>query len=97
MPNNFYCFVHTDHPSHRQGGMNDCIGVFDTLDDALAAANAHLEYIWSMPNAVEIGYVDVLGAQNGEVWHYKRYRHEQFPFFVTTTYVKESAHDPTPY
>ncbi len=90
-------FVHTDHPAHRQGGMTDCIGIYDDMDAGLRDANSRLTGIWSRPNQIEIAYVDVLDMSNGGVACYKRYRHERELFYTNTYFPKRITHDPTPY
>jgi hypothetical protein len=96
----YFLFVYTEHPSHRDGGCSDCLGVFSSTDDALDAGNAHLNNLWATPNEANTGYIDILISDVGAFTHYKRYRHEPHPFYDRTDILsdysdnkKDTQHD----
>jgi len=98
--NHYLLFVHTDHPSHRNGGMNDCLGVFDSYDDALDAGAAHLQALWALPNDTAIGYIEIFDTSTLSYAKYKRYREEPSSYYdktIVVSHIKKETGDDCPY
>jgi len=94
--NHYLLFVHTEHSAHREGGMNDCLGVFDSLDDAHDAGEAHLHALWALPNDASIGYIEIFDTSTLSYAKYKRYRHEPSSYYdktIVISHLKKETHD----